>query len=635
MRVPKLHFLLGPLRLRLVAFALICSLPVITLIVVQRNADTERIRGDAAARATRLAEQLRGNALGKVRAVQGIAHVTTALDFARPGSTSTCSESLAQAANAATADVLNFSVLSPEGQLRCSAIAATSNLNFADRPYFRKAVSTGTVQVSDYTFGRVTKAPAVQLAVPRWDEHGRVVAVGVAAIRPWALLADMLPQPAAEVTLAVFDRNGRLLARYPESETLKPGQVVDGVLSRLQANEGRTLRATGPDGIVRDLSAHAVRVSGEVALWVMAGVDVGPAEAAAHASRTVTTAVVLIVLALVAAIAVLGTSPLVLVRTRALVAAAKRVRGGDLDARVPIGVQDELSPVEREFNAMVESLAAYRDEAGRRQAQARLELEQLVAARTHQLELAIADLRSFSSSISHDLKAPIHTIAGFVQALEERPMPWGDKERHYLARIRAASRHSEELVEGLLSLSHISGRKLQGERVDVVQLIRESLLALGADHVTLVAPAAAMVHGDRTLLKILVENLVANAVKFTGRVTHPTVIFTRAIEGGEEVFSLRDNGAGFDERYADRLFRPFHRLHTVAEFPGTGLGLATAQKVVARHGGRIWARSRPNEGATISFTLWTEHASALEPMDFKPSGPPQQDGVAENAAEAL
>lgn len=130
-------------------------------------------------------------------------------------------------------------------------------------------------------------------------------------------------------------------------------------------------------------------------------------------------------------------------------------------------------------------------------------------------------------------------------------------------------------------------------------------MTLNAPAVQFIAPPAMVVRGDRALLKIVMDNLIGNSVKFSAGREQPMIRLCRRIENGAEVFSVQDNGAGFDERYAAKLFQPFHRLHSATEFPGTGLGLATVQKVVARHGGHVWARSDLGRGTTVSFTLWT------------------------------
>jgi len=237
------------------------------------------------------------------------------------------------------------------------------------------------------------------------------------------------------------------------------------------------------------------------------------------------------------------------------------------------------------------------------------ELEQRVKDRTAQLETANKELEAFSYSIAHDLRAPLSSIDGFSKMLEQAAgQDLGERCRHYLNRIRAGVRQMGDLTDGLLSLASLSRTSLRSEAVDLAVLARSAVAscrerAPDRDAEIAIAPTLP-VRGDPRLLSQVIGNLVGNAWKFTSRRECAHIeIGSSAASDGETVYFVRDNGAGFDMAYASRMFEAFQRMHSPAEFDGTGVGLAIVHGVVTRHGGRIWAESAPQRGATFYFTL--------------------------------
>ena len=235
-------------------------------------------------------------------------------------------------------------------------------------------------------------------------------------------------------------------------------------------------------------------------------------------------------------------------------------------------------------------------------------LEEQHSERTRELELAVKDLDSFAHSVSHDLRAPLRVVDGFANiVLEDYGSRMDDLGRDHLRRIVAAGQRMNSMIDTLLELSRTTNREPRRERVDLSRLAAELAEELRrsdpAREVQFEIEPNLIVDGDRTLLQLVLQNLLGNAFKFTARVAPARIEFARASERGAEVYLVRDNGAGFDMRFADRLFGLFQRFHAQREFPGTGVGLATVQRIVHRHGGRIWADSQPGQGATFSFTL--------------------------------
>ena len=280
-----------------------------------------------------------------------------------------------------------------------------------------------------------------------------------------------------------------------------------------------------------------------------------------------------------------------------------------------LGEEANLTVLERPLRvATLLSVVRAALRARRRQYQVRELLEQREAlnrnleARSKTLEALNGELRAFSYSVSHDLRAPLRRIDSFSQLLlEDAESVLSDDARHYLERIRVGARRMNELIEALLKLSRLSRHELDRREVDLSALAREVAERLAEQQpdrpVAFEAGEAPTVWGDPNLLRVVLENLLGNAWKFTRRQREPRVYFGASSEGGEVVYLVRDNGAGFDMQFASKLFGAFQRLHSSSEFEGTGIGLATVQRIVHRHGGRVWAEAEPGEGATFYFTL--------------------------------
>ncbi|MBI2385831.1 MAG: PAS domain S-box protein [Elusimicrobia bacterium] len=236
------------------------------------------------------------------------------------------------------------------------------------------------------------------------------------------------------------------------------------------------------------------------------------------------------------------------------------------------------------------------------------QLERRVAERTAELLALNKELETFCYSVSHDLRAPLRAINGFSSLLLANYSGRLDAEgKDHLARTAAAARRMSEIIDDLLDLSRVTRTAMRPVPVDLGALARDIAGQLQAREperrVDVVIDAGAPALGDPSLLRLLLENLLSNAWKFTSRTAAPRVEVRARREGGRTVYSVRDNGAGFDPAYADKLFKPFSRLHTEGEFAGTGVGLATAARIIERHGGRIWAEGAVGLGAAFHFIL--------------------------------
>jgi PAS domain S-box-containing protein len=298
------------------------------------------------------------------------------------------------------------------------------------------------------------------------------------------------------------------------------------------------------------------------------------------------------------------------------------------------GVEDEGWRVRKDGSRFWANvvITALRDEKGRlrgfgkvsRDLTERRRAEQDMETRNVQLEAANRELQAFSYSVSHDLRAPLRAIDGFSLALLEDYENKLDADgNEHLQRIRAAAGRMGRLIDGMLNLARISRTGMVRESIDLSPLAQEIVSELQntqpARRATIVIPPKLQVKGDRLLLRVVLENLLSNAWKFTSEQPNPRIELGIQSNGNETVHFLRDNGAGFDMRHADKLFGVFQRLHRESEFPGTGVGLATVQRIIHRHGGRIWAEAVPGEGATFYFVLGDSQLHE-SPLDWRGYG---------------
>jgi PAS domain S-box-containing protein len=270
-------------------------------------------------------------------------------------------------------------------------------------------------------------------------------------------------------------------------------------------------------------------------------------------------------------------------------------------------VEISLSPLEAEDGLLVS--AAIRDITQRRRMEEDVQkLNEDLKQRAAQLEAANKELEAFSYSVSHDLRAPLRSIDGFSHVvLEDYGEQLPADARSYLERVRAAAQRMAVLIDDLLNLSRVTRTALQPRFINLSKMVEEIARGLQESHpdrqVNFTVTPDLMVEADPHLMHIVLENLLSNAWKFTSKREQATVEFGQKEHGKERTFYVRDNGVGFDMAYADKLFGVFQRLHSISEFPGTGVGLATVQRIISIHGGRIWAESAEGKGTTFYFTL--------------------------------
>jgi PAS domain S-box-containing protein len=270
-------------------------------------------------------------------------------------------------------------------------------------------------------------------------------------------------------------------------------------------------------------------------------------------------------------------------------------------------IEISLSPLETEGGLLVS--AAIRDVTQRKRMEKDVQkLNEDLKQRAAQLEAANKELEAFSYSVSHDLRAPLRSIDGFSHVLlEDYSDQLPDEGRNYLERVRAAAQRMAVLIDDLLNLSRLTRTALQPKFINLSKMTEEIVQGLQENQrgraATFSITPDLMVEADPHLMHIVLENLLSNAWKFTSKREHTMIEFGQKAHVKERTFYVRDNGVGFNMEYADKLFGVFQRLHSVSEFPGTGVGLATVQRIISIHGGHIWAESAEGKGTTFYFTL--------------------------------
>ncbi len=482
------------------------------------------------------------------------------------------------------------------------ADAVTVGQSFTDRDWFQQTVATSQPYQSIPIKSKGTGVPISTYAIPILDGRGQiraVVSAGISLGRLSDAIVNINYGTDTSATMIDFRNGGFILADRDPQLLITPVSGKNEAVSRLLAGKHGAIETTDSTGELDLVGFAAVP---DLPWGVMVITPSKTALAVAHALTQNTilfTGLIILFAAILGGVFVLQiTRPLL-----RLVEGTKEVGRGNLDYKVTTTRRDEIGDLSRAFGDMTEKLKntlVSRDELVKEVAE-RKKIE-------NSLEKANKEMEAFAYSVSHDLRAPLRGIDGFSQALlEDYPDKLDEQGKNYLQRVRSAAQRMGVLIDDLLSLSRVTRSDMRQEAVDLsalAQSIAEEFRETQPErHVAFIITPGLTVSGDVRLLRVLIENLLSNAWKFTGHHPQARIEFGVTQIDGKETFFVRDNGAGFDMTYANKLFGVFQRLHSQDEFPGTGVGLATVQRIVHRHGGKVWAEGAVGKGATFYFTL--------------------------------
>jgi len=463
--------------------------------------------------------------------------------------------------------------------------------DYADVNEYFVSRASDEVYCSPVRFDENSGEPLMTVAIPLLNVRtGLVDGVLTAVVRLkkiWNLIADVRVSPGQSVY--IVDAQGKVVAHR------NPSVVLRGITFEVPDQVGIQPGLTGKDTV---LAVETVRF-GQQEFAIVAEQAVSEALTLARTTVLITAILIVVTLAVSGALGFLAVRQIV-EPIRTMATTTKAISAGDLSQQVKIISRDELGVLADAFNSMTAQLRILINN-----------LEQRVAERTAQLEASNKELEAFSYSVSHDLRAPLRHIAGFVELLRQREAERLDATSlRYVHNIVESADRMSGLIDDLLAFSRTGRAEMQLRTVELNELVQEVQQELVPDikdrHMTWKIGPLPPVQADPALLRQVWVNLLSNAVKFTAPCPQAHIEIGMVQEESSETevtLFVRDNGVGFDPQYIHKLFGVFQRLHQKEEFEGTGIGLATVRRIVERHGGRVWAEGDLGHGATFYLTL--------------------------------
>jgi signal transduction histidine kinase len=595
------------LRVRLVLFVILAALPALVLTIYSGNEQRKHATNDVQRDILTLAELATINQETFVENTRIFLIALSHNPAVSSPDVAECRELLSHLVSEHYAQFTSFYVADLETNVVCSAPNSHVTDNLAECEHYAEMVATGEFVVSNYHLCKATGKAIMAMGYPVHDADGNFIRViNISIDLSWlnevAAQADLPPGS----TLDVFDHAGHYLTHYPDPEKYI-GKVLpdDSPLNPLLRLEEGTLVAKAEDGVER-IYATTPMESAQGSVKVILGVPT--AVAFAEVNRTTARNLVLLGTAtlLAALAAALLAELLIMRRTRALLQTTQQLASGDLSARTTIPHdQGELGQLASSFDQMADSL----EQRAKERDQAEASMREYAA----ELERSNRELQDFANVASHDMQEPLRKILTFSELLQTRYAPDLDERgQDYLQRMDKAATRLHNLINDLLAYSRVTTRAQPFVKVDLNDVARRVLsdldLHIEETHAQVELTPLPSLEADPTQMYQLLQNLVSNAIKYHLPDQPPHIRITApptasGEENGMRQFQVSDWGVGFDEKYLDRIFQPFQRLHRSTEFEGTGMGLAICRKIVERHGGSISARSAPGQGATFTIRL--------------------------------
>ncbi len=475
----------------------------------------------------------------------------------------------------------NIRLLDRDGRLLVSAVPAQEQVSYRDRPEVSQAIASGSVAVGEPVVGKVTGVMTLPIAAPRRNARGEIVAIASVSLKLEGLEKIWRDFRLPEHSSILLVHQNGLLAAKAGDVALPLGASMDS--AHQTAKEGGTGRAQGIASFFGRQSL-TVRTSSSIAPFtVLVTIPLASIYSPIARSAAIMLLADFVILVGAAAVALyLGRQ--LKGRVRNLRTAALEMASGDLDRPVPLGGEDELGDLSRALEQMRANLKD----------------------REERLQEANEELESFAYSVSHDLRAPLRAIGGFTGILlDEHGEKLGAEGNRLLERVDDAAYRMGELIDGLLKFSRLSRVELNPQMTDMDGLLREVLIDYKAQmesrRIKLVVRPLGLAACDRGAFTHVFSNLISNAAKYTRSRPQPRIEIGCDQGESETIYYVRDNGVGFDMKYADKLTQVFQKLHPGYE--GSGVGLAIVRRVVEKHGGKLWAVSAPEHGATFFISL--------------------------------
>ncbi|MGV3773536.1 MAG: sensor histidine kinase [Verrucomicrobiales bacterium] len=520
-------------------------------------------------------------------------------------------------------DYLNFGLVETNGTFfaQGAPLPPEGDPSQSDRSYFQKALSSKKFSAGNFEPLAASSNHGIDFAIPIMNAQKQPHRILFASVN-LDLFTDSLkniPLPPGGV-VTVLDRAGTVLARVPDSdERLGKQEVSTEFIKTILRQANGNVEVPGLDGVKRLYAITPIHDDHSTAIYIAVGIPSKVLFAAADERIFHSIAVMALVSTLALGAAFMMAKRVFLEPVGSLMHAAKGLADGDLSTRVKLTKRaSELNELSEVFNLMAANLQkrdADLTKAHAEIAKINADLEERVKARTEDLVKANKEMESFSYSVSHDLRAPLRHVQGYVQMLENSTNgALSEKSKRYLNVISTASEQMGRLIDDLLAYTRIGRSEIRKSEVDLNDVVKESLKLLESPtenrKIQWTFAELPKVVGDPVLLRLAFENLVGNAIKYS-KYRDPAVIEIgcKGIENGRAVIFVRDNGAGFDMKYVHKLFGVFQRLHSSDEFEGTGIGLANVQRIAEKHGGEVWAEGKVDEGATFYLSLPSKQGS--------------------------